>query len=143
MKILLEFLSKLALGFLLIAGVVWLIAHQQRREPYDWELQNQQYDQTAAQARTDQQRATNISHAELQGIIADVYHVEQSRFIQPDILWITLPPGTPVHELQRTCQAIANVWAHRSGLDYVCVESWQGGTQLARATVQNQHFVTP
>jgi len=84
-----------------------------------------------------------INHAEFQQVIAEVYGVEQSRFIQPDILWITLPAGTPAHELQSTCQAIANVWASRSRMDYVCVESWRGNTRLARATVHHQQMVTP
>jgi hypothetical protein len=79
-----------------------------------------------------------ISNAELQSIIAEVYGVETSRFIQPNILWITAPTSP---DLQRTCEGIANLWAARSGLNYVCVESWQGNTRLARATVQNGQFI--
>lgn len=74
---------------------------------------------------------SGITQAELQKLIADVYHVETSRFIQPDLLWVTLPAGT---DIQRTCQGIANVWSHRSGLPWVRVESWQGNQRLAQAT---------
>lgn len=92
----------------------------------------------AAQKRAG--RPTGISNAELQTLIADVYHVETSRFIQPDLLWITLPPGT---DIQATCQAIANLWAHRSGLAYVRVESWSGTTRLGQGTVYGGNVVTP
>lgn len=127
------FFKTLLKGLLLLAviigGCVWLIDQGRQRQQ---ELGGWSPPSAAA--------VSQIRPADLQQLIAETYHVEQSRFIQPDILWVTLPAGADV---QKTCQAIANVWAHRSGLDYVCVESWNGSRRLARATVQHQHFVTP
>jgi len=85
-------------------------------------------------------RASNISDADLQKLIADVYHVETSRFINSDLLHITLPAGA---DAQKTCQAIANLWAHRSGKDFVRVESWSGNTRLGQGTVQFGQIRTP
>lgn len=83
---------------------------------------------------------SRISDDDLQRLIADVYKVETSRFINSDLLWITLPPGTNV---QKTCQAIANLWAHRSGKDFVRVESWSGNQRLGQGTVQFGQVRTP
>lgn len=83
---------------------------------------------------------SRISNAELQTLIADVYKVETSRFIQRDLLWITLPP---LADEQKTCQAIANVWASRSGLDYVRVECWRGEQRLGQGAVQHGQIRTP
>lgn len=136
-RFLVIFFKTLLKGLLLLAviigGCVWLISRKESGEAYlaahggGW-------------SPPSRAAVSGIKPSDLQALIADVYHVEQSRFIQPDILWVTLPAGADV---QKTCQAIANVWAHRSGLDYVCVESWNGSRRLARATVQHQHFVTP
>jgi hypothetical protein len=123
-KGLLRLFGGLLLTVGLIAGVAWMIAQTPQ----------------STHSSPSPAAVSRISNAELQSIIADVYHVETSRFIQPDILWITLPSGSAV---QKTCQAIANLWAHRSGLDYVSVESWSGGVRLAKATVQYGKFVTP
>lgn len=57
-----------------------------------------------------------------------------------DLLWITLPPGS---DIQSTCQAIANVWAHRSGLPWVRVESWRGTQRLGQGTVREGQIVRP
>lgn len=142
-RFLIAYLKTLVKGLLLFAlilgGCVFMI-RQSNRAPYDWEIQNQQYDASANQAKAEQQRAANKANAELQTLIADVYHVETSRFIQPDLLWITLPPGS---NIQATCQAIANLWAHRSGLAYVRVESWSGTTRLGQGTVYGGNVVTP
>jgi len=83
---------------------------------------------------------SRISQAELQRLIAEVYQVETSRFITRDLLWITLPTGAAV---QKNCQAIANLWAHRSGLDYVRVESWRGTQRLGQGTVNYGQIRTP
>lgn len=121
-------LLKLGLVLAVLMGGCLLVLHEQTRSPYDWEL-------PALQEKAEQQRAANARTAEFQTLIADVYHVEKSRFIQPELLWVTLPPGS---DIQHTCQAIANVWAARSGLPWVRVESWQGSQRLAQATVQNR-----
>jgi len=116
-----------------IAGGCVFILQQQTRAPYDWELPK-------IQAEANAQRATNRQNAEFQTLIAEVYGVETSRFIQPDLLWITLPPGS---DIQSTCQAIANVWAHRSGLPWVRVESWRGTQRLGQGTVREGQIVRP
>lgn len=128
-RLLLIYLKCLIKALLFVVGVaggcVWMVSESAKHQSYS----------APAPAAV-----SNISNAELQGIIADVYHVETSRFIQPDILWITAPSSP---DLQRTCEGIANLWAARSGLNYVCVESWSGGTRLARAKVQNGSFIEP
>jgi len=121
---LLRFIGGLIFAVLLIIGVVWIVAKKPQRT----------YSAPSSAA------VSKISNSELQSIIADVYHVETSRFIQPDLLWITVPAGANV---QKTCQAIANLWAHRSGLDYVRVECWAGNTRLGQGTVQYGQMVNP
>lgn len=106
-----------------------------------WLVFSQPSDESPTPRHTmDSQRVSNISNAELQSLIADVYKVETSRFIQPDLLWITLPP---LADEQKTCQAIANVWASRSGRDYVRVECWRGSQRLGQGTVQFGQIRTP
>jgi len=85
-------------------------------------------------------KVPDLTPAALQELIRDVYGVESSRFIQPDLLWVTLPPGANV---QATCQAIANIWAARSGKPWVRVESWRNNQRLAQATVSDGRPVTP
>jgi len=114
-------LGVLLLGLLAVVGFFCLIAWMASHNP--------NATHTALASNT----PSKISPAELQSIIADSYHVESSRFIEPDILWVTVPNGT---DPQRVCEGIANLWAHRSGWDYVCVESWVGNVRLARAKVQ-------
>lgn len=72
--------------------------------------------------------------AELAALARDVYQVTECRFVQPDLVWVTPPPGA---DPQSLCQALANVWAARSGLPWVRVESWQDGRRLAQATVRH------
>lgn len=88
----------------------------------------------------DAPRTSGLSNEELQRIIADVYKVETSRFIQNDLLWITLPSSL---NAQKTCQAIANLWASRSGLDYVRVECWSGDQRVGQGTVHFGQIRTP
>jgi len=95
---------------------------------------------TAAYSAPAPTPASRISDADLQTLIADVYHVETSRFITSDLLHITLPPGSNV---QKTCQAIANLWAHRSGKNFVRVESWRGNQRIGQGTVQFGQMRTP
>lgn len=123
-KGLLRFIGGLIFAVLLIIGVVWLVAKKPERT----------YSAPSGAA------VSKISNSELQSIIADVYHVETSRFIQPDLMWITVPAGV---NAQKTCQAIANLWAHRSGLDYVRVECWAGNTRLGQGTVRHSQPITP
>lgn len=111
-------------GLLLIAGIFW------------WALQPSKPRYRAPSPAA----VSKISNEELQALIADVYHVQTSRFVQPDLMWITLPMG---QEPQKTCQAIANLWAHRSGLDYVRVECWAGNTRLGQGTVMSGEIRTP
>ena len=133
-------LAKILLVCVLILGGCLFMARQKTRAPYEWEIANQKIaEEDAAEARA-RQVLENERNAAFQTLIADVYGVETSRFIQSDILWITLPPGS---DLQATCQAIANVWAHQSRKAYVCVESWRGNQRLARATVHGGHPVRP
>lgn len=117
MRLLLRFLSKLLLGLLLVVGLFALLIHAGTRPPRDSDFHAPP--------------VSRISDAELQGILRDVYQVDTSRFIQPDLLWVTFPPGVDV---QASCDAIARVWSHRSGLPWVRVESWRGSTRLAQAT---------
>lgn len=135
-------LLRLLGGFLLLAALVVFVVWSQGRQ-----TSQEKWKADAAAARTaplpdapSQWATPPISQKELQILIADVYHVETSRFIQPDLMWITLPPGADV---QKTCQAIANVWAHRSKLDYVRVESWIGNTRLGQGTVHYGRMITP
>lgn len=79
-------------------------------------------------------RVPTMTQAAFQTMIADVYHVETSSFIQPDLIHFTLASGV---DPQPTCQAVANLWAHHSGLPWVRVESWKGNQRLAQATVKD------
>jgi hypothetical protein len=128
-----DFFKTLAKGLLLfvaiIGGIVFIL-WEKGRESNDWEAAN----------HASSTVVSKISNAELQSLVADVYHAESSRFIQPDLLWVTLPVGVDV---QKTCQAIANVWAHRSGLGYVRVESWRGTQRLGQGTVYDGQPVRP
>lgn len=119
MRLLFHFLTKLLLGLVLVVGLFALFLYAGSRPPRD--------------ADSHATPISQISEAELQGMLRDVYQVDTSRFIQPDLLWVTFHPGVDV---QASCEAIARVWSHRSGLPWVRVESWRGGTRLAQATVR-------
>jgi len=73
-----------------------------------------------------------MSQPAFQAMIAEVYHVETSRFIQPDLLHVTLPPDS---DTQAICETLANLWSHHSSLPWIRVESWRGSQRLAQATV--------
>lgn len=119
MRLLLRFLSKLLLGLVLVVGLFALLIYAGSRPPRDSDFPTG--------------RVSHISDAELQALLRDVYHADTSRFIQPDLLWVTFHPGVDV---QSSCEAIARVWSHRSGLPWVRVESWRGSTRLAQATAR-------
>lgn len=119
MKWLFSLLTKLLAGLLLVVGLFALLIYAGSRPPRESNFP------TAPVSR--------ISDAELEGLLRDVYQVDTSRFIQPDLLWVTFHPGVDV---QASCEAIARVWSHRSGLPWVRVESWLGSTRLAQATVR-------
>lgn len=127
MKTIGNFFKTLILGLLLITAVVCFLVKLDNRE-------------RSSSSAASSAAVSQIKPADLQQLIAETYQVEQSRFIQPDLLWVTLPAGVDV---QKTCQAIANVWAHRSGLNYVRVESWQDNQRLAQATVRDGQPITP
>ena len=134
-------LKGLALVVLIAGGCVFIL-RQQTRAPYEWEVKNQARAEADrdAKLRASAGAVSGISNKELQRLIADVYHVETSNFVGNDLLHITLPPGSDV---QGTCQAIANVWAHRSGLPWVRVESWKGTQRLGQGTVRDGQMVRP
>jgi len=125
-----------------IAGGCVFILQQQTRAPYDWEVKNHASAEADrdAKLRASAGAVSGLSNKELQSIIADVYHVETSNFIENDLLHITLPPGA---DIQSTCQAIANLWASRSGLPWVRVESWKGTQRLGQGTVRDGQMVRP
>lgn len=136
-------LLRLAAGIffvgLIIVGMIWLIT---RPRP-QWEID-------AAAARTPSASYTPtparvatapISPKSFQTLIADLYQVETSRFIEPDLMWVTFGPGE--YAIQKKCQAIANVWAIRNGADYFRVECWSGNIRLGQGTVVNGEIRTP
>lgn len=135
-------LRYLVLTFAVVGVGMWTLGKyvQSRMTPQDmvaYEEAKQraaEHDHRKLMKDAEAQRAMNALRAEFQTLIADVYRVETSRFIANDLLHVSFAPGSDV---QGNCQAIANLWAHQSGLPWVRVESWQGSQRLAQATVRN------
>lgn len=86
---------------------------------------------------------SKLPNESLQAIIRDVYHAE-TKFVRNDLVQVTFAPGSREEaDAQGFCQAIANVWASRSGLPLVRVESWRGSQRLAQATVKDGQIKRP
>jgi len=98
---------------LLACAVVCLFALSRlKREPYDWQRQNEAAEIAANQAAAERDRAILRQWPEFQRLIAELYGVDRSQILQTNILKLTFHPG---HDTRANRDAISKVWAHRTG----------------------------
>ena len=134
-----KYLTGLFLALALIAGVIWAL----NRPRPQWET-DAALARTAPLAELPQAQtvtAVPISQPELQRLIAEVYGVQTSRFLEQNLLWVTFSPGET--EQQKKCQGIANMYALRNGMSYFRVECWAGNARLGQGTVMHGVLADP
>lgn len=136
-------LLRLLGGFLLLVALVVFVVWSQNRQTSE-----EKWKADAAAARTpplpaapSQWATPLLSQSELQTLIMDIYHLEDSEFVRSDLLRVSFGPDE--HDPQGKCQGIANVWSFRTGLKNVFVECWSGNQRIGFGTVVNGELKKP
>ena len=141
LKGLLRLIGGIFLVLLLVLGFIWFTNRPRPQWEIDAALARATQPGPTPTAVPSQWVSPPMTQKELQALIVDFYHVESSQFIRPDLLNITFGPNE--RDPQGKCQAIANIWSFRSGLNDVMVESWSGKKRIGFGVVVNGNLRDP